>query len=126
MHILLIEPNKVLAATYVMALTDVGHTVSHAHTAQTAVAMADEKKPNLVILELQMARHNGVEFLYEFKSYPEWRRIPVIILSVLPLDELEELTVLRRELSVSSILSKTQTTLNDLCQAVAKLEKPRR
>lgn len=124
MHILIIEPNKVLAATYAMALTNVGHTVSHAHTAQTAVAMADEKKPNLVILELQMARHNGVEFLYEFKSYPEWRLIPVIILSVLPLEELEEFTVLRRELSISSILSKTQTTLSDLCQAVARLEKP--
>jgi len=118
MHILLIEPDAVLAATYASALEAAGHTVAHAHTAQQAVMLADEQKPALVILEPQMARHNGIEFLYEFKSYPEWQRIPVIILSSVPPKELESVAVLRSQLSVVAVLGKSKTSLADLYSAV--------
>lgn len=117
MRILLIEPDAVLAGTYIVALEAAGHTVTQAHTAQQAVMQADEHTPDLVILEPQMARHNGVEFLYEFKSYPEWQSIPVIILSSLSPDELEKLTVLRSQLSVVTMLAKSKTSLADLCAA---------
>ena len=123
MHILLIEPDAVLAATYASALEAAGHTVAHAHTAQQAVMLADEQKPALVILEPQMARHNGIEFLYEFKSYPEWQRIPVIILTSMPPGELEKLSVLRTQLSVVAMLGKSKTSLADLCAAVASAPK---
>lgn len=118
LSILLIEPDVVLAATYITALEAAGHTAMHAHTAQQAVMMADERTPSLVILEPQMARHNGIEFLYEFKSYPEWQHIPIIILSSLSPKELERLPVLRRELSVVAVLGKSKTSLADLCAAV--------
>lgn len=123
MHILLIEPDAVLAATYITALEAMEHTVAYAHTAQQAVILADEHKPSLVILEPQMARHNGIEFLYEFKSYPEWQRISVIILSSLPPKELEKLSVLRSQLSVVEVLGKSKTSLADLCAAVASAQK---
>ena len=118
MKILLIEPDAVLAATYVTALEAAGHSVAYAHTAQQAVMLADEQKPGLVILEPQMARHNGIEFLYEFKSYPEWQRIPVIILTSVPPSELEKLSVLRSQLSVVAVLGKSKTSLADLYSAV--------
>ena len=123
MNILLIEPDLVLAKSYVTALEAADHTVTHAHTAQQAVMLADEHKPGLVILEPQMARHNGVEFLYEFKSYTEWQRIPVIILTSVPTNEFEKLTVLRTQLSVVTILGKSKTSLADLCAAVASAPK---
>jgi len=119
MKILLIEPDAVLAATYVTALEAAGHSVAYAHTAQQAVMLADEQKPGLVILEPQMARHNGIEFLYEFKSYPEWQRIPVIILTSVPPSELEKLSVLRSQLSVVAVLGKSKTSLADLGATVA-------
>lgn len=123
MHILLIEPDVVLAATYVTALQSDGHSVAHAHSAQQAVILADERKPNLVIIEPQMARHNGVEFLYEFKSYPEWQRIPVIILTSTPPKELEKLSVLRTQLSVVAVLGKSKTSLADLRTVVTSAPK---
>ena len=126
MHILLIEPDAVLAASYVTALEAAGYTVAHAHTAQQAVMLADERKPSLVILEPQMARHNGVEFLYEFKSYPEWQRIPVIILTSLPPKELEKLSVLRTQLSVVAVLGKSKTSLVDLCAVVVSAIRAKR
>lgn len=123
MRILHIEPDTVLAVTYRSALTAAGHSVVLARTAQQAVFAADEQKPDVVVLEPQMARHNGVEFLYEFKSYPEWQGIPVIILTSLPVIDLENLAVLRRDLGVVSILGKTQTSVAQLCEMIAKLAK---
>ena len=125
MHILLIEPDTVLAETYRTALVASGFSVALARTAQQAIFMADEKKPDVVVLEPQMARHNGIEFLYEFKSYPEWQKIPIIVLSVLPVTDLENMTVLRSELSVVAILSKSRTTIPMLCGAVADATKAR-
>ncbi len=118
MHILLVEPDNLLAATYQASLESAARTVAWARTAQQAVFKADEHRPDVIVLEPQMARHNGIEFLYEFKSYPEWQDIPVIILSVLPASELGSLPVLQRELSVVAILSKTHTTLDALGEAV--------
>lgn len=123
MHILFVEPDAVLAATYQTALVAAGHTVALVRTAQQAVFAADEQKPGVVVLEPQMARHNGVEFLYEFKSYPEWQGIPVVILTTLPVAELEALSVLRRDLGVVSILGKSQVNMTKLCEIVAKIAK---
>ncbi len=68
MHILLIEPDRLQAASYRGALERAGHRVAHAVSAQNAVHEADAKMPYLVVLELQLPVHNGVEFMYEFRS----------------------------------------------------------
>lgn len=121
MHILLIEPDAALAASYQAALEADGHTVTWARASQQAVFSAEEHAPDAVVMEIEMARHNGIEFLYEFKSYTEWQPIPVIILTGLPVQELEALGVLRTELGVVKVLSKTHTNLQLLRDEVALL-----
>jgi len=121
MHILLIEPDRLLAATYLAALEHVGHTVAHAVSAQDAVHLADTCTPDLVILELQLPRHNGVEFLYEFRSYAEWLRIPVVLHTFVPPHELAQSATMRAELGVARTLYKPSTTLAQLCTAVQAL-----
>ncbi len=118
MHILLVEPNVVQSRLYSQALKQAGHTVDHARSAQSAVHLADDNQPDVVVLELQLPRHNGVEFLYEFRSYPEWLHIPIIINSYIPASELAHAATLERELGVTGILYKPDTSLRDLCQAV--------
>ncbi len=87
MHVLLIEPDRLLAKTYQRALQTAGHTVAHCARAQTAVFCADKRLPDVIVLELQLAGHSGIEFLYEFRSYTDWQRVPVIVLSNVPRDE---------------------------------------
>lgn len=118
MHVLLIEPDRILAKTYRTALEAAGHTVATTGSAQTAVHLADEQLPDAVVLELQLAHHNGVEFLYEFRSYPEWQQVPVIIHTFVPLTELKDSPTLAGELGVSHLLYKPATSLEQLCQAV--------
>lgn len=118
MHVLLIEPDTILASTYARALERQGHTVSRAVSAQTAVHAADKRQPDAVVLELQLPRHNGVEFLYEFRSYSEWRDVPIIVHTFVPLTELVTAETLQGELGVKQLLYKPATSLARLCAAV--------
>ena len=118
MHILLVEPDTLQARVIAGALERDGHAVAHAVSAQSAVHLADEQMPDVVILELQLPRHNGVEFLYEFRSYAEWLHIPIIVHTYVPQRELEPAATLKAELGVASTLYKPATTLARLVAAV--------
>lgn len=56
-----------------------GHSVCWARNAQTAVDAVDTELPDVIVLELQLGLHNGIEFLYEIRSYPEWQAIPILL-----------------------------------------------
>jgi DNA-binding response OmpR family regulator len=117
--VLLIEPNILLAHMYTTALVHVRHAVISVRDAQSAVHAADEHRPDIVVLELQLAAHNGVEFLHEFRSYPDWQHIPVIVNTALhPMRLQASERILRDELGVVAILYKPTATLTDICRAV--------
>jgi DNA-binding response OmpR family regulator len=121
MHILLIEPDRVLATTYARALAAAGHQVQAAATAQQAISAADSRRPDLVLLELQLVEHSGIEFLYEFRSYPDWQTIPLIIHSQVPPAEFSDSwQLLHAELGVRGYLYKPQTSLRRLLRAVTE------
>jgi DNA-binding response OmpR family regulator len=118
-NILLIEPDAVLARTYVQALERAGHTVALAHGAQAAINAADATRPDLVLLELQLVAHSGIEFLYEFRSYADWLNIPVIILSNVPPAEFRDSArVLKAQLGVVAYYYKPHVTLQNLLHIV--------
>ena len=117
--LLLIEPDRVLADTYRRALQAVGHSVVMCASAQSAIFAADEITPDLVILELQLIGHSGIEFLYEFRSYSEWQSIPIIINSQVPPAEFSDSwAILKQELQIEGFLYKPATTLKSLLRSV--------
>ena len=114
-NVLLIEPNTVLATMYTQALLHAGHSVAHATGAQSAVDAADRQLPDVVILELQLPNHSGIEFLHEFRSYAEWQTVPVIVNTALPPAHMARASEpLRRDLGVLEILYKPRTSLQDI------------
>ncbi len=118
-QILLIEPDRLLAATYQQALEAVGHQVTICAGAQAAIQAADLTRPDIIILELQLVRHSGVEFLYEFRSYLDWQTIPVVVQSYIPPAEfMGSQQLLRDELGMTAYLYKPQTSLQQLVAAV--------
>ncbi len=118
-NILLIEPDRRLTETYRRALEAAGHAVTTANGAQAAIMAADAAKPDLVILELQLIEHSGIEFLYEFRSYLDWQAIPVIIQSQVPPGEFNDnRQLLAQELGVKAYLYKPHTTLRQLLAQV--------
>jgi DNA-binding response OmpR family regulator len=118
-RILLVEPDAVLADTYAQAFEHVGHEIRLATTAQAAIDKADDACPDIVVLELQLVTHSGIEFLYEFRSYPEWQNVPVIILSHVPPAEFAaSYNMLRHQLGVEVYHYKPHTNLRKLLRSV--------
>ena len=118
-HLIIIEPDKLLGGTYGRALEHAGYSVRVVHSAADAVSAADAKRPDLVILELQLAANDGIEFLHEFRSYPDWQDIPVIVQSSMTPEQLEPVrAALQSQLGVRLFLYKTTTTLSQLRRVV--------
>lgn len=118
-NVLLIEPDAALARTYMQALQHVGFIVAHVNSAQTAVDAADSITPDVVVLELQLAVHDGIEFLHEFRSHAEWQSVPVIVNTNLSPQALAPVQgALAGDLGVVEVLYKPRTTLQQLISSV--------
>lgn len=121
-HLLLIEPNAQLGATYQRSLELTGDwQVSLCSHAQAAITAADAQQPDVVVLELELARHNGFEFLYEFRSYPEWRQVPVVVHSfVRPDPDVMHKGSWTDQMGITSYLYKPLTSLAKLNEMAQK------
>lgn len=114
-HILLIEPNTLLAKSYTHALQHAGHTVTHVSGAQAGIDAADIQMPDLVITELHLPGHSGIEFLHEFRSYTEWLRVPVVLNTALTASQIAPaIEALYRDLGIREVLYKPRASLQDL------------
>lgn len=123
MNILLIEPDKLLADIYRQALEGAEHSVRMTASAQSAVFSADEIRPDVIVLELQLINHSGLEFLYELRSYPEWQDIPVIINSYVPAGEFAgSWRLLKRQLNIAAYHYKPLTSLQTLLRSIANTQ----
>ena len=121
MRVLLIEPDRVLAETYFQTLRRAKHQVTVCSSAQAAILAADKAKPDVVILELQLVGHSGIEFLYEFRSYPDWQGVPVVINTHVPPSEFAgSRDLLMSELNIAQYLYKPQTSLQKLLRTVSE------
>lgn len=119
-HVLLIEPDRILADQYQQALEAVDITVSRANDGHRAIAMIDKQLPAVVILELQLGTHNGIEFLYELRSYTDSAALPVVILSDVEPESVRQ-AIGYKQLQIAAHLYKPQTSLARLQQTIIDL-----
>ena len=98
-NVLLIEPDRLLAANIRQYLEGtLRHRVQWRSDAQASINSSEEFPPDVVVLELQLGMHSGVEFLYEFRSYADWQHVPIVILSSVPEAEIGSSTIFWKEL----------------------------
>jgi len=82
--LLLIEDDDIDAMTVRRALRDLRapHTLVHAANTEEALEyLRDEmnKKPYIILLDLNMPKMNGIEFLKVVKADEQLRKIPVVV-----------------------------------------------
>ena len=58
-----------------------GYLVLEAADGRSALARIEERLPGLILLDLMMPHMNGFELLTELRARPEWRGIPVIVVT---------------------------------------------
>ena len=116
--VLLLEPDEQLAQNYTNALTQAGEKVMWATTAQQALQTIDTKTPDIIVLEINLIEHNGIEFLYELQSYADTSKIPVILVTYSTKKELGLTRKQQEKLSIIEYCYKPKTTIEDLVHAV--------
>lgn len=120
-HILIVDPDRIYTQALCRYFEHKGYTVSIAHTAQLGVQRADEKQPDAVIIEADLPRHNALEFIYEFRSYSEWRDVPVLLLTSRIAAYEAQQRQMREHLGSISIHDKIYTSLPSLEQNLEQM-----
>ncbi len=120
MNVLIVEPNPQMAEIYAAAFTGLGFEVRCACSAQVAISLMDQCRPEVVLLELALPTHNGVEFLFEMRSYAEWQEVPVVLLSSIP--ELDPTKWFENPtLNIARYFYKPSTNLRTMISSVQQL-----
>jgi two-component system KDP operon response regulator KdpE len=123
-HVLVLEPDRVVARCIADELTARRLSVSLATNADEAMTLADQQSPDLVIAELSIPGHSGSEFLYEFRTYSDWHAVPIVIFSSLKPSR----TILASKdwklLAIQELLYKPDASLEYLGRSVESILQP--
>jgi len=79
--ILIIEDEDFLIRTLEDNLVPEGYTAYIAKNGEEAVLKIKENKPDIILLDILMPKKDGFYVLEERNKNPEWKLIPVIVLS---------------------------------------------
>jgi DNA-binding response OmpR family regulator len=118
MQVLLLEPDRVYARCIKQELSKRNIDVHVATTADRAVELADKINPDIVISELSLPGHSGTEFLYEFRTYSDWRDTPLLVYSSMQLSDDVTKSKDWKLLNVGEYLYKPDVSLEKLAQVV--------
>jgi len=77
--ILIVDDEEVIRMLYAEELEEEGYEVVTAGSGHGLVGMIQEDKPDLVILDIKMAEHDGLDLLQDIRR--EFYDIPVILCS---------------------------------------------
>jgi CheY-like chemotaxis protein len=77
----------------------------------------------VLVIELQLGAHSGIEFLHELRSYEDWADIPVIINSSVPKDAFDVSEAAWQRLGVVRYFYKAKTSAKQLIGAILVLDK---
>lgn len=105
--VFVVEPDRTLARSYKQLLEN-GEVQVHAFTtAQQAIKALDVAMPNVVVLEVALPTHNGLEFLYELRSYSDTSDVKIVVNSLLDEARLGIGYVTNAQLGIVEYVSKT-------------------
>ena len=116
MRVLIVEPQQDFGRLMSDSLAWENAVCDHAINAQEAIHLADQNLPDVVILELNLAGHNGLEFLYELRSHTDWKDVPVVIYSHVSPQEAGLDKATKKRLGITDYLYKPLTSFKKLNQ----------
>jgi CheY-like chemotaxis protein len=79
--ILVVDDEKDIVEFLTQLLEDNGYTVRSAFDGLEAMKLVQEKKPDLILLDLQMPEETGTGLYRKLQHKKEYKEIPVIVIS---------------------------------------------
>jgi PAS domain S-box-containing protein len=116
--VLIVEDDAAMRRVLARALKREGYDTVEAGDGREALARVGAQIPALILLDLVMPTMDGLEFLTELRRRPEWRAIPVVVVTAKDLSPAE-----RAQLNgqVSDVLAKGQYSHADLLKDLKHL-----
>ena len=84
--IFIVEDDQIDAMTFKRALKEIGvkNSILHFENGEEALAYLqspDHQKPCIILLDLNMPRMNGIEFLQIIKKHDQLKSIPIVVVT---------------------------------------------
>lgn len=80
-HILVVDDEPVIVEIAKRKLSEIGYDISTAGDGIEALKQLDIKKPDLILLDIQMPNMNGYTFMMHKSKMPDFSKVPVIVLT---------------------------------------------
>ncbi len=117
--ILVIDDDRSVTDLVQIILEAEGCTVIKAHNGKDGLVLAEQEKPDLIILDLVMPEMSGFNVAYQLKHSSATFNIPVMIMTSM---EIDDETKEQLEGFVVSLMRKSGFTKRDLLNEIAAIE----
>ena len=117
-HALVIEDDETTGLVIRQTLERTGWSVAQAEHGRSGLERVAERRPDVIVLDLMMPEMNGFDFLDALRGNPDWRAIPVLVLTAMDLSDED-----RRRLNgeVERILQKGASAREELLDEVGRI-----
>jgi len=116
--ILVVDDEPVIVEIAKRKLSEIGYDIKTAGDGLEALKQLREKKPDLILLDIQMPNMNGYTFMMEKTKLAEFVKIPVIVLTAY--SEMEPLfkrhgasAYLLKPLKLQDVIEKVKSTIGE-------------
>ncbi|MGA7932448.1 MAG: response regulator [Kovacikia sp.] len=117
-RVLIAEDDLATREMFYRILVKEGWSVTEAENGRVALAQVAENKPDLILLDLMMPEMNGFQFITNLRNQPDFRRIPIVVVTAMDLTPTERLQL---NGYVEQVLEKGAYRWDDLLQEVREL-----
>jgi CheY-like chemotaxis protein/two-component sensor histidine kinase len=117
-HVLVVEDDEDTRSVIRQTLERAGWSVAQAEHGRRGLERVAERRPDAIVLDLMMPEMNGFDFLGALRRNPDWRGIPVLVLTAMELSAED-----RRRLNgeVERILQKGASARDQLLAEVGRV-----
>lgn len=116
--VLVVEDDLTTRTMFRRMLEKEGWQVVEAENGKVALATIAKHLPDLVLLDLMMPEMDGFQFIAEVQQHPEWRALPIVVVTAMDLSPTDQL---RLNGYVEQILQKGSYHRDDLLREVKEL-----
>ena len=119
--ILVVEDDPDARQMLQVVLSDEGYTVLTAEDGQAALRLLDKECPDLVVTDIQMPNLDGIGLTRSLRGCPQWRKIPVLVLTAQGSEGLAEAMMeganegLRKPAQLASVIDLIKRLLAPAC-----------
>lgn len=115
--ILIADDEEATRDLYKLRLSKEPFKIIFAASGKETLDKAIQQRPDLILLDIMMPQKSGMEVLENLKKNPKTKEIPVLMLTVLPHEEIKKEAL---ELGAADYLIKSQITPSKVVRFVKK------